>query len=160
MAFKYFGLFQVLQKIGLVAYKLQLPEGSSVHPVFHVSQLKKMVGSSDQVSSHIPEPAETHHLPAEILAEKLHHQNGKIQPKILVKWQNWPTNMATWEKKDDLRQLVEGTLSRGQDSSLGGEDVSSQDSITESTGDEDGPRRSKRAARPSKKYKGSEWLKM
>eukprot|EP00253_Pinus_taeda_P031067 PITA_31067 len=41
---KYYGQYKLLQKIGTMAYKLELPATSRLHPVFHVSCLKKVIG--------------------------------------------------------------------------------------------------------------------
>jgi len=40
---KYYGPYEVLQNIGIMAYKLELPTSSQVSPVLHVSCLKKVI---------------------------------------------------------------------------------------------------------------------
>jgi len=42
---KYFGSFQVVDKIGPVAYKLSFLETFRIHPILHVSQLRAFVGT-------------------------------------------------------------------------------------------------------------------
>jgi hypothetical protein len=51
---KYYGPYKVLQKIGTMAYKLELPASSQVHPVFHVSCLKKVIGDKIPVQTIFP----------------------------------------------------------------------------------------------------------
>jgi hypothetical protein len=51
---KYYGPYKVLQNIGTMAYKLELPASSRVHPVFHVSCLKKVIGDNILVQTIFP----------------------------------------------------------------------------------------------------------
>ncbi|GJZ52059.1 putative reverse transcriptase domain-containing protein [Tanacetum coccineum] len=52
LAPRYVGPFEILERIGVVAYRLRLPEGlSGVHDTFHVSNLKKCLADA---SLHVP----------------------------------------------------------------------------------------------------------
>ena len=55
-AFKFYGPFTILERVGEVAYKLDLPPSSKVHPVFHVSLLKKALTADYEVLSQLPSP--------------------------------------------------------------------------------------------------------
>lgn len=50
----FFGLFQIIQRIGNVVYKLQLPEETHIDLVFHVSLLKKCEGDPLSQGSILP----------------------------------------------------------------------------------------------------------
>lgn len=41
----FYGPFQIVQMVGAVSYRLDLPSSSLIHPVFHVSRLKAKLGN-------------------------------------------------------------------------------------------------------------------
>nr|GEW93139.1 reverse transcriptase [Tanacetum cinerariifolium] len=93
---RYFGSYRILEKIGQVAYHLELPITSKVHPVFHVSLLNESHSQSTSTKflsewlTDCPTPSP---IPKRILHPR---QLGNAQ-QLLIQWKQQPTFEATWE---------------------------------------------------------------
>jgi hypothetical protein len=102
LAFKFFGPFSVIKKIGEVAYKLQLREESKIHPVFHVAQLKPARPRLTRVIPTIHDSASLFKLPLKILEHCWRKGSSKLIRQGLVHWSNAPPDALTWEDLEDL----------------------------------------------------------
>jgi ribosomal protein L21E len=91
------------RKVGSVAYKLDLPEGSRIHSVVHVSLLKKAIRSSTPVSTQLPPTIDILHsvqAPVQVLAHRLVKRGNITKLQVLIQWEGLPVHLATWE--DDI----------------------------------------------------------
>ncbi|XP_060212075.1 uncharacterized protein LOC132639651 [Lycium barbarum] len=105
---RYIGPYEILDRNGLVAYRLALPPRlSAVHPVFHVSMLRRYVGDDSHKIQ--PEDVEldenlTHEEgPISILDRQVRQLRSKKVASVKVLWRNHPTEEATWESETDMR---------------------------------------------------------
>ncbi|XP_076914185.1 uncharacterized protein LOC143573095 [Bidens hawaiensis] len=99
LAAKFFGPFQIVEKVGPVAYKLLLPATSKIHPVFHVSLLKKAV--SGPIEAVLPPELDMadslHLLPHSVLATRDVRDGSDLVEQWLVQWQGQTVDDASWE---------------------------------------------------------------
>ena len=106
---RYIGPYEITERIGLLAYRLDLPlELSRIHNVFHISMLRKYVPHHSHVIR--PEPVQLQTdltyaaEPVQILSREVKQLRSKQIPLVKVQWQNQYREEATWEREDDMRE--------------------------------------------------------
>ena len=85
--------------MGTVAYRLKLPAGSAIHPVFHVSLLKKSPKGA-QINTTLPalnDDGEFGVVPSAVLDQGTIFRMGQEVDQVLVQWENMEPEEATWE---------------------------------------------------------------
>ena len=95
LAFKFYGPYRVLARVGRVAYRLELPEKSKIHPVIHVSQLKKVIGTIVQVLPDLPEPDDNLQVSFKVLQRRLIRKGSSAVSQVLVQWSGQMEELAT-----------------------------------------------------------------
>lgn len=101
---RYYGPYQIMERIGNVAYRLLLPEGTRLHDVFHVELLKKFHG--DQPTSPTPptlppiEHGRALPMPAKVLKACLRRDVWHV----LVQWIGLDASTASWEPLEEFKR--------------------------------------------------------
>ena len=106
---RFIGLYEVIEKVGPVAYRLALPpELENSHNVFHVSMLQRYrLDPSHVVSKETIELRSDltyEEEPVEILAREVKELGNKKILLVKVLWRNHKTEEATWESEETMRQ--------------------------------------------------------
>ncbi|KAI9160452.1 hypothetical protein LWI28_008192 [Acer negundo] len=102
------GPFEILERIGDLAYRLALPPSlSRVHTVFHVSMLRKYVPNLSHVISYEPFQLKGDltydEIPIQILDRKVQELRTNNISLVKVLWRNYAIEEATWEREDEIR---------------------------------------------------------
>ena len=103
---RFYGPFQIIERVGKVAYRLKLLDGARIHPVFHCSLLKPFHGDPilDSPNS-LPtrfingQPMLT---PLAILDYRRHKERDTWE--VLVQWHGLSPDESSWEDWEQLKQ--------------------------------------------------------
>lgn len=104
LAVRFYGPFEVLEKVRDVAYRVLLPVDSKIHNMFHVSQLKPVIGSHHSVS---PLPTsfslgDEVVIEPESIVDTRYDVQGHLE--ALVSWSGIPYHENSWERVSELLQ--------------------------------------------------------
>ena len=105
---RYVGPFAILERIGPVAYRLDLPaELGSVHNVFHVSNLKKCLADESLIvpleEIKVDDRLRIVEEPVEILDYKIRSLRRSKIRIVKVRWNSNRGPEFTWEREDQMK---------------------------------------------------------
>jgi hypothetical protein len=107
LAARYCGPFEILEKIGPVAYMLDFPASMRVHNVFHVSLIKKYVPDANHAIDwnviQVEHEGDFLVEPVRILDWKFKVLRNKSIGLVKVQWTCYGPEDATWEHEENMR---------------------------------------------------------
>ncbi|GJX18917.1 putative reverse transcriptase domain-containing protein [Tanacetum coccineum] len=106
---RYVGPFKVIERVGTVAYKLELPQQlSRVHNTYHVSNLKKCLSDESLVipleELRVDDKLHFVEKPVEVMDREIKQLKRSRIPIIKVRWNSKRGPEFTWEREDQFKQ--------------------------------------------------------
>lgn len=110
-----------------MAYRLKLPPGSLIFPIFHIALLKPFQGKQpgDLISPLSPLNKESHPVVCldKIVAYRSIKRRGKAINQVLIEWAGLPPDDRSWEDLEDIKRLTADSNLEDKIKSDGGRDV-------------------------------------
>ncbi|WMV30074.1 hypothetical protein MTR67_023459 [Solanum verrucosum] len=105
----YIGPYRISKRIGNVSYELKQPQKlAAVHPVFHISMLKKCIGDPSLIipteDIGIKDNLSSKEVPVQILDHQVSKLRTKEVASVKVLWRNQFVEEATWEVEEDMKK--------------------------------------------------------
>ena len=105
---RYIGPYEVIERVGPVAYRLALPhEFSQIHGIFHVSMLRRYRSDPSHILQAQPlelkDDLYYEEEPIAIIARKTKVLRTKTIPLMKVLWKHHGNEEATYEREEDMR---------------------------------------------------------
>ncbi|GJV87016.1 putative ribonuclease H-like domain-containing protein [Tanacetum coccineum] len=136
---RYVGPFKVLEKVGEVAYKLELPEElSRVHNTFHVSNLKKCHADEPLAvpldGLNLDDKLHFFMEPVEIVGHEVKQLKRSQIPLVKVRWNSKRGPEFTWEREDQFKKKYPHLFTKTTPSSSAASPQSSEDAADDGAG--------------------------
>ena len=115
LAPRYVGPYEIIETCGPVAYRVRLPpQLSTIHDIFHVSQLKKCVRVPTEIVEQEDirvEPDLSYvEYPIKVLDRKERVTRRKVVKMYKIQWSHHTEEEATWETEAYLNEHYRGFL--------------------------------------------------
>ncbi|WMV58220.1 hypothetical protein MTR67_051605 [Solanum verrucosum] len=110
---RYIGHFEILRTVGEVAYELALlPAFLAIHPVFHISMLRRFVPDESHVIQYdavdLDDSLRYIEEPVTILVRDVRRLRSRAIHVVKVHWRDRPVEEATWETEHEMRVQFPG----------------------------------------------------
>ncbi|KAC9326665.1 hypothetical protein E3N88_45982 [Mikania micrantha] len=106
---RFVGPFKILERIGSVAYRLELPtELGNIHDVFHVSNLKKCLVDESLIvplkEIQVDEKLQFREEPVEVMDREVKVLKRSRIPIVKIRWNSQRGPEYTWEREDQMKE--------------------------------------------------------
>ena len=106
---RYIGPYEIIEKIGPLAYRLALPqELSRIHDVFHVSMLRRYRSDPSHVLKDsevtLSENLSYAEEPVKIVDRRIKQLRQREIPMVKIAWKHHGVEEATWETEEKMRR--------------------------------------------------------